>query len=103
MTSPAWEPTVFPLDVQQQPVTAAGEAIVCDGCGTRLPTQPPDTQQRPVPADIARINYGLPYGVLTFVVCERGEPCFDLAVLTEELYRTIRCTVPGCRGDRCSP
>ncbi len=103
MTTPAWKPMVFALNAQQHPITAAGKPITCDGCSATLTTQPTADQQRPVPADIAQANYGQPYGALTYIVCGRGEACFDLAAVAEELYQVVRCTTPGCNGARCRP
>lgn len=81
--------------------TESGSPVTCDGCGTVLTEQPGPDQQMPVPADVARKVYGQEPGVLTYVVCRRGEDCITLALLADELYDCARCRVPGCTGNRC--
>jgi hypothetical protein len=95
-------PIVFKTDLQGHPVTESGKPVTCDGCGVVLTAQPSADQQQPVPADVAREVYGQEPGGLTYVVCERGAACFDLARLDDEMHERTRCRVPGCRGDRCS-
>lgn len=93
----------FKTDPHDRPVTESGKSVTCDGCGVVLTEQPSPQQQRPVPADIAREVYGQKPGALTYVVCPRGDDCFTLAQLADELHDRNRCRTPGCRGDRCSP
>lgn len=88
----------FETNHEGHPVTDSGRPVVCDGCGVVLTAQPGPDQQRPVSDDIARDVYGQGPGELTYVVCERGEPCFALALLANELYRRVRCRIPDCRG-----
>ncbi len=94
--------SLFLIDEHGHPVTVSGNPVTCDGCGTVLTEPPGPDQQEPVPDDVARVTYGQPPGVLTYIVCRRRGDCLTLARLADELYERVRCRRPGCPGDQCA-
>lgn len=74
--------------------TASGQPITCDGCGAYV-EEVRDDMKHPAPEDV----WGP--GVI-YIVCpplpNGGQPCLTLAKLSDEQYRSERCTKPGCTG-----
>lgn len=82
-----------------------GRPIRCDGCGYPVERVTPE-MTRPVPDEIAAVNYGrAPGSGLIYIVYaplpDGTQPCLVLAELNEELYEWARCRVSGCTGQHC--
>ncbi|WP_043737514.1 hypothetical protein [Nocardia asiatica] len=78
--------------------TPSGYPITCDGCDAPI-EKLSDDMKFPAPLDVWGAN-------ALYIVCgplpDGSQPCLQLAELSDELYRVVRCKVPGCDGTRCN-
>lgn len=73
------------------------DVVYCSGCDIEIAQPLRAENARQIPGVIARDAHGLEPGPeLSYAVCERGDWCYSLAVLSDELHLRLRCEQSGC-------